>query len=412
MAILAATAVILRLGSGRPAPAKKTVAPQEAVTQAKAILDQLDAHTDSRGFYGEAQWCTRTEPGKFDCELETLDYSHAGRPEASFRRSIAVAWARYMYWKHTGDSEQLRKMEADLKNLYDLAIAGDEYTLQTDSYNCLLMGDIALDENVSYESRYYARSICYDADFENHPESLLTYDISLNRIPYKQIDKYNNDRYSTEAVVVSDYDRVLQENEIKINDFNEVKSELLAMLVEYGQENSTDTIDTKVGVVEAGLFQRRELLAALDKLAELTLMTQDDEKNVTDEEISNALMEYLLLTKETFSWYALYGADAFEPEDNCLLYYNVRAFLDFMNIEERSVLSRIDKNNNEPYCMLTAYSFESAPVDKENLFNFIYDVNLNYSADDWAAGIFTNYKDEEFIWHVYPNALIAGMLMI
>ena len=393
----------------------------QAAAEAKRILDHLDGMTSGRGFYGDAHHC-RLTGGQWHCELETVDYDRNGVQEASFRQGLAVIWARYMYYHKTGDQSELAKMKKDLQTLHDAVVTSGEFVLQTDRYNCFLMADLWLDMTLDDTTRQQAKDICYTSDFENHPDSILVgYNRYLGRTIYRFADDLPDGlHWSSETPVVADFNRIVNAEDYELEmDGNDIIASINQMLEEIAADGEISN-KTEISATQTAAFQKRELLAALDQIGKLLLLSEENAANNSLQEkdfIKTGLAntEYLLLTKETLQWYGTYGAANFDPDDNCLLYQNIAHYLNFTG-QDTALAEALKTETTYPYCALAAVTLGEQPItdrEKMAILDLMDTNNRAYGATRWTAGMMTadDEQNKELIWHVYPNAFLAGMLM-
>ena len=377
--------------------------------EAKAILDQIDKHKDSRGFYGAAQTCTFDEnTQEYTCQLETMDYLGDGTQYASHRQSLAVIWARYQYYAATGDKSELDKLKKDLTNMYNLVVDEDDtihnWILQTNRLNCVLMSDLVNSPLLEQEYKDMAYTICNDAEFEYFTDSQIIFD-GHNHPLYKIINyaDYPDEILSDEFIVETDTQHGVDPAYITNHTAAQLIQDITDLLTEYAATGSI-TNKTTVDTAYTQRFITRELLAAIDQVAKMKLNQERGNTQLAEQN----LIDYLILTKETLEWYASGYYDQFSiyANDSCLLRSNLEYLFDnyltALGIEHKEqVLERVvNFSDVKPgvLCVAANHYLNHVPIDKTEL--------LMQEQDS----IYQLTYDSRLYFDVYNNALISGLL--
>ena len=163
---------------------------------AKSILNFLWTQRNSLNLYSSFSTCE--DPNN----LQTCTPA-----DDSWRWSIPVIWARFKYYQATDDQEELMRLQSDLRNMVNNVINSDERFLQTSSYNCAMMKEIANSSLINDEIRSLAAKVCFLADYESQaminpePTSSSLIENDLNDL----VNRLNEFQYDSNSVVTNAY---------------------------------------------------------------------------------------------------------------------------------------------------------------------------------------------------------------
>ncbi len=400
--------------NGESSPVIMTTAAIEAdpyLPQALAILNQINSHTDSRGFYGGWQDCRKNpQTNQYECKVQTMDYLNNGVQYASFRETQSVIWARYRYFERTGDLDQKRKLEADLDNVVNNVLDSEVWEMQSQRFNCLLMEAIANSPYLSETYKNKARRICNEVNFERYPDSVITYD-QHHHVPFAFWDTSSlpADEVNAETVVVEDASINIPADQFITYQPETVITGITELIEDFAFANQLTDV-SNVPTEDKQKFMKRELLAAIDRVAAIRL-----NEGVNQDLTAKNLLDYLLLTWETLSWYAS-EPQAFSSMETCLLRENVVYFLRAYAPDANPELKEIYKNKllgngsgtDRIYCEVASLYLGNKEINRAELVDFVTKNNQFYLVPDWTTGIVTFGLD--FIFLIDPNALLAGIL--
>ena len=388
------------------------------LTLAEKILNQITSHQSEEDFYGDSQLCL-AQTG--ECKVST--YSANLNPDldkiklnivSSHRENIPVAWARFQYFKKTNDQKQLQLLKTDLKNVVEKILDQPNRVLQSNTLNCALLKEIADSVLVDEETKTFAKRLCFESEFEYHPQSNISYDQHLHSqmdflplgIKEKEISKLSN------VSVGSLIDISRPDNEI-IN-FNETTltaaiTKNLKLLIN-GQRQ---VYLTKVPLSHQAKFITRELLAAIDQ----GLATQFAQENNNLNFAQAAKLHNLILTEETLGWFNA-NPNLASNLDICLLQANLSQYLQnypsSFTQEEKEKFSKILQYPNLPLkeaiiCSLSQKLINQKNIDSNKLIPEIS--NTNSDQYKLPFGYF-DYAKEGLVYPINTNAFLGGLLSI
>jgi hypothetical protein len=289
------------------------------LARATAILahfnPEVKALTDSRGFYGDSQWCKLpNSPTSLDCETNLQDFFGQGDLVAGHRSTVQLIWARYHYYLATGDPQQFQFLLDDINNLVTNVLDSDVYVLQNGDLNCPLIQELTsspyFDDNVKNQ---LAR-ICVEAGPEVHPESIWEY-TQYPQVPFF-IEDFSGAAIADTARVIDDSMRVTYDSPSLQQTFNQ-----MLQVLGNGGIIAPSEYSQRVSDIDKYDFLAREAIGALNYASSLNF-TQN-----TPELYEQDLINYLLLTRETLEW-VITNPTLMESPDSCLVNVNLRYYLE------------------------------------------------------------------------------------
>ena len=406
------------INSGKSGLSGNTLATTDSqyLNLSRQIIDEIDRHTDARGFYGQSHLCTKSGH-KYTCHID-LHTLENGEQAASHRQTLAVIWAKYQYFHTTGDQNILKSLISDVEHMHAL-LTNPAWTLQTNRYNCMMMADLALADDLPEGITDMARDICNYGYFEIYPESDVTFDQHYHPV-YSVAPAAGDEHITDEVIVYSNPELHIDPRDRATYDENDVRADIVDMLHQYAADGTIMRryTDTAHNFFYTYRFLTRELYAALDqaKAWELNLKTNPDRA-------AQNKLDYLLLTRETLQWFADAGANAFGgfDADSCLIDQNIRYFLDNFDHdlsphEQTAINTRFADNKDftmySPGCSIAAHQLNGYPLEAAGAANDIYLNNEYYGIKDWSAGYLfsAGSGDNQYVNLVEPNAWAAGIL--
>lgn len=385
---------------------------------AEKILNQITSHQSEEGFYGDSQLClaqtgeckTSTYSANLNPDLDKIKLSIV----SSHRENIPVAWARFQYFKKTNDQKQLSLLKTDLKNVVEKILDQPNRVLQTNTLNCALLKDITDSVLVDEEIKTFAKRLCFESEFEYHPQSNISYDQHLHSqmdflplgIKQEEISKLSN-------VSVGSLIDISRSND-EIIDFNEATltaaiTKNLKLLINGQRQNYS----TNVPLNHQAKFITRELLAAIDQ----GLATQFAQENNNLDFAQTAKLHNLILTEETLGWFNA-NPNLASNLDICLLQANLSQYLQNYSSsftqEEKEKFSKILQYPNLPLkeaiiCSLSQKLINQKNIDSDKLIPEIS--NTNSDQYKLPFGYF-DYAKEGLVYPISTNAFLGGLLSI
>jgi hypothetical protein len=309
-----------RLTDSFPVP-ENTIPPETNpyLTYASAILAHFDPEiktvTDSRGFYGDSQWCNSQNPqNNLDCQVNLNDLFTDSDPLADHNSIVQLIWARYQYYLATGDPEQLQILLDDLNNLVTNVLDSEVYALQNQNLNCLLMHELALSLYLDDATKTQAARVCIEANPEVHPESAWEY-TQYDHPPFF-IDDFSGTAIIDDTRVITEEMRTIYDSASLQQTFNQ-----LLQVLGNGGVITPSEYSQRISDTDKNDFLGREAIAALNYLISMEF------NRSYPEFYEENFISYLLLTRETLEW-VLTNPDLMDNPNSCFVAANLRYYLE------------------------------------------------------------------------------------
>lgn len=383
---------------------------------AKKILTQINSQADSRGIHGSIQDCEKKSSGEYECKLRMLDFLADGNLYAHHRHALTLVWAKYQYYLQTGDEKQLESMQKDINNMIKV-LESDVWVMQANKFNCALMKDLVGSEYLSTEYKDKAKRFCSEVSFEMHPESLAAYSQYVKK-PFNKIDLASlaEDQRDYETSIQIDEKRIIKPEE-RINYDSKLLIAEISQDLENLYYNRPLKTKSQISQYDQERFINRELIAAIDQVGAMELFKNDKEK------YEERLIDYLLLTKETLSWFAenpnIYGSAI-----RCLLFENINYYINNFDktltmeqkqaYNDRIVTDMSNMTDGSFYCHFAKDLLSDEKINKQKLISELQEKNRKENTSDWSVGFLRaaakNVGFGSYYYNIEVNSLLAGML--
>jgi hypothetical protein len=382
------------------------------LARAQAILAHFDPIqddlTDSRGFYGDSQYCdfTAISADQPSCQVNLVDFLGDGSLFASHRSTVQLLWARYQYYLATGNRQQLQYLLDDLENLITNVLDNKSYVLENAELDCLLLAELGSSIYLDTPTQEKIARVCLESDPEIHPESAWEY-TQFHHVPYTIINFGN--------AAVPDPERVIPDSARQTVTAQQQISELDQMLTIVSNKGvlAPSAYTQKISDSDKYNFLQRHINGALHYLGALALDNPDSARYLQNE------IDYLLLTKEATEW--VLTSDAAASADNsCLVGVNLRYYLanysaaDFTSEQLEYILAQFPPLDDTDQCLLVADLLTS---DEDFHFVFAYQLHklletrMQDDTGDPGHKIVTSSPEGDgYIYFVTPNIFEAGLL--
>ncbi len=392
---------------------------QPLLKEAKGIIDLVGQESDSNQVYGWGKYCNRQNDGKFACELELIKTRNSQADQtyyASYKYMASQIWARYHYYRVTGDKAEYEKLKKDIDALTSI-VDGGIWRLQSNRFLCLYFQDLVSSQLISSDYKDKLFKICFANDYERHPDSLVSYSQNNHHVfKYTNMADYGDDLPPLlETPVSYDYEKryPLSEEIIhyeKTTIIDNINSLLKQMI-------DNQVIKTDINSEQSLNFMRRHIMAAIDIIGKINLLKQKSD-NVA---IEKAELDYLLFTWETLNWY-VNQPDVYKHADICMIKENIQYFLNnyenkLSKEQKEKILAKFNHGQPEPqinYCLLAGAMINNKTIDANNLYERIKKFNLINNSSDWDFGYLPYYDFGDLVYY-FPhdeNSVAAGLLII
>ncbi len=386
----------------------------QRLAYAKQILDQFTQYRSEEGFYGDYQACqldTQT------CDTILFNTTNPKATDsaiirrASWRQNVPIAWARFKYWQKTNDSEQLALMKEDLQNLVTHILDSGYWTLQTDTFNCSLLSEIAKSPSIDAETKNLAQRLCLESSFEYHPNSDLSYDQHNHAL--LAFSSSNPDQEKN-YWVHSNSAKHRAPNQLHQYQTSTIQKSITSNLEKLANNQSQDYLGS-ISLVQQQAFIERELIAAIDQNSMIQLAQVQSNQDLADQ----ATLHYLLLTGETLAWYNQ-DVTQFANLDTCLMSSNLDLYLrNYPQTLTQATSTRLTRYlnyhlndlNDLVLCDLSQYLSTQKTPDFKPIIEKIINSQIN-PASHFIGSFDRTYTDNQIAYWVKENALLAGLLSL
>lgn len=401
--------------------------------EAEKILTHLDSQKDDYAFYGGVRQCYYNNNKKcnwiFSNNITTLidskDLDKISKYSTQ-RNTLPIIWARFQYYKKTGDEEQLQKIYQDIDIL--MKVIDDEWlNLQTDSFNCLLMKEIIESDLIQADYQKKAQKICNENIFEVHPQSLIFYNQNRRQpLIFTDVYDYVSVNYPSDYAYVrlDENKKVVDKEKFAIFDLIELKSDIQRLIVKIASDGELDESEKKnVFFEKRESFIIRENFAVIDRLAAMQI-----NKNQGNDELKQENeLDYLILLKEALSYY-LFSKENYESVGRCLLFENIEYYNNeySFNLNETLMTEIKNKSHVDFYdkdllsCFLVKKLLNGKVIDRNGIYKDVLLSKQNSLIGDEWPGYFKsllkeyNVNDDPRGDHYIStelNAILAGLLI-